>query len=129
MNVAAIKNFKDLGKLMENASETQLQKWSIARINELEHRIQKLEHRMKLRLGDVQEVPQLTRIGRYEPLVTEIMSDGKIWSSYAIAEEIKQRWPNLPEVKMLALNHAMNNMVEVNKLEKLASNTYRKPKV
>lgn len=122
MNTAIeMKPIDDLKKIDDHTNTAKV----LAMLKAYDVRLARLEQAV-FNEDPLKKYKELTRIGKYEPYILEALVDGKIHSSHGLLEEIRVRHPELPEMKVLALNHALNIMSKRDRIVKIARNIYRK---
>lgn len=123
LELAAKNNLKDLGEHMNEFKLVESVKHLILRVDKLEQRIIELESGSTARLVVKKN---LTQVGRFEPYIHDILSDGKVWSTYTIEEEIRNRYPDIAPFKQLSVQCACGRLAKQGIIEKIATMHYRK---
>lgn len=99
------------------------------RIMNLEQRVGSLE-----KLNNIPQnkkpKPLVTRIGKFETYAFPIMNDQKMWSTHQLAEEIRLRYPDVPNFTIAAIQGWAARSTAEGKLTRIGQNVYRiKPAV
>lgn len=119
MNLSATP-IKDVKELDSHMNELRL----IEAVKKLIERVDAIEKHLGIKL--IKPKKELIQVGKFEPYIHEVLANGKIFSAFSIAEEIRINHPELPPFKDLALQNACIRLYHKNIIAKIALATYRK---
>lgn len=120
LELTAKSNLKQVGEAMNELKLLDAVRQLIIRVDKLTNRIAALEENRP------NGKSALSRIGKYESYILDILSNGRIWSTHSMEEELRIRHPELPEFKQLGLQHACGRLHKSGIIEKVSKCNYRK---
>lgn len=103
------------------------------RINECERKISQMQQQMDSitviartpKAKKEKSIKEKKQYGSYAPHVLSILKDGKVWSVYAILEELQKQNPDFPAPKFTSLGFSLGEMARRGQIAKVANGNYR----
>lgn len=117
-----IEPISDLAQLGEHMNQATLAQRVVA----LEKQVRRLEALAGYVKPKLKPKKELTQVGNFAPYILNLVGNGKIWSCYALAEEIRSSHPDLPHFTVLAIQNSCGRMHKKGQLTKIAQAVYRK---
>lgn len=82
------------------------------------------------RLDAIEEALKLTPFyssrNKSEILINEVLANEKMWSFHSVHEEIQALHPELHDIALSTIQHALSRLARENKIEKITHGVYRK---
>lgn len=112
----------ELQKLANEKQSNEALRIAIKRIDALEQRVAALETRKYVD----KKKKDITRVGSYLPYIDKILANGRIWSTYAIEEQMREIFPDIPPFTHAGLQTACSTLANKGKIAKVGYGNYRK---
>lgn len=122
----AIKDLRELPDHINHVQLLSLVRALMDRTETLEEKVRYLEDSV-YPMSKKKEKKPLQKVKDWEPYIHKVLANGKIWSTWAVAEEIQLLHPEIaPLVNHSGIQSSMGRLAHYGKITKITHGNYRK---